>query len=333
MTTPNNLMNANESNADREIVLSRVFDAPRDLVWKAWTEVEHLSQWWGPQGFTTTTHERELKPGGVWRYVMHGPDGRDYENISTFLEVVAPERLAYKHGGAADCEPVNFHVTVTFEKVAENKTKLTMHSIFPSKNARDLVIREYNALEGGKQTLTRLGEHLQKMGTAAGPKDQPFVITRVYSVPLERMWDAWTQRDHLKQWFGPQGVTIPHCTLDLRPGGVFHYCMRGPDGNDMWGKWTFRQIAPPERLEFLVSFADEKGNTVRAPFDVNWPLEMLSVVTFAHHAGIGRGTVVRIEWTAFNATDAEQKTFTDGHDSMRQGWTGTLDSLAAFLGK
>jgi uncharacterized protein YndB with AHSA1/START domain len=319
----------NETNADREIELTRVFDAPRDLVWKAWTEPEHLAQWWGPQGFTTTTYARELKPGGVWRYVMHGPDGRNYENISTFLEVVPSERLSYQQGG--DGEPVNFLVTVTFEKVGDNKTKLTMKSVFTSKDARDLVIRVYNALEGGKQHLTRLGEHLQTMGAGASPHSQPFVITRVFSIPLERMWNAWTAQDQLKSWFGPQGVAIPHCTLDLKPGGMIHYCLRGADGNDIWGKWTFREIARPDRLEFLVSFADEKANAIRAFFNADWPLEMLAIVTFAHHAGIGHGTVVRLESTAFNATDAEQKVFDSGHDSMRQGWTGTFDCLAEFL--
>src|SRR5258706_7128695 len=77
----------------------RVFDAPRELVWKVWTEPEHIGKWWGPNGFTTTTHKMEVKAGGVWRFVMHGPDGRDYQNKITFIEVVKPERLVYKHGG------------------------------------------------------------------------------------------------------------------------------------------------------------------------------------------------------------------------------------------
>lgn len=318
--------------SDREIVISRVFDAPRELVWKAWTEPEHLAQWWGPQGFTTTTHHRELKPGGQWRYVMHGPDGSDYENLMTFIEIAAPEHLRYKQGGAADCEPVHFEVTVTFEDLGGGKTKLTMRSLFPSQDARDYVIRTYNAVEGGKQHLSRLAEHLQTMANPNRSGSQPFVIIRVFDSPLERVWAAWTEQDQLKQWFGPAGVSIPHCSLDLRPGGMFHYAMRGPDGNETWGKWTFREIVARERLEFLVSFADDKANAVRAFFDPNWPLEMRSVVTFAHHAGVSHGTVIRIEWTAFNATEAEQKTFDAGHDSMRQGWTGTLARLGEYLG-
>ncbi len=324
-------MSPNESTSDREIELTRVFDAPRELVWKAWTELEHQSRWWGPQGFTTTTQERDVRPGGVWRYVMHGPDGRDYPNKVIFLEVAPPERLSYKHGGEKDHEPVNFQVTLTFEKVGERQTRLTMISTFPSAKERDFVVSQYNAIEGGKQTLGRLAEHLQAMEKPASPVGEPFVMTRVFNVPLEQMWGAWTERDQLMKWFGPKSITIPHCTLDLKPGGIFHYCMRGPDGKDMWGKWTFREITKPNRLEFLVSFADKDGNTIGSPFHPHWPLEMHSVVTFYHHAGIGHGTVVRITWSAFNGTEEERNTFDTSHDSMREGWTGTLDKLAEQL--
>jgi uncharacterized protein YndB with AHSA1/START domain len=151
---------------DREIRGTRVFDAPRELVWKAWTEPEHIGQWWGPNGFTTTTHRMEVRAGGVWRFVMHGPDGRDYQNKITFIEVVKPERLVYKHGnpeGEEDkgLEPVSFHVTVTFREQG-GKTRLDMRSVFPSAKARDYVVKNYGAVEGMHQTLARLGEYLAK---------------------------------------------------------------------------------------------------------------------------------------------------------------------------
>src|SRR6187455_1664462 len=99
----------------RAMVGMREFDAPRELVWTAWTDPKHLSQWWGPDGFTTTTSAFDMRPGGVWRFVMHGPDGRDYENRVTFDEIVKPERIAYRHGGGGDIEPVQFRTTVTFD--------------------------------------------------------------------------------------------------------------------------------------------------------------------------------------------------------------------------
>ena len=333
MDAPGNLADA----ADREIAMTRVFDAPRELVWKAWTDPAHVTRWWGPRGFTTTTHKMDVRPGGTWRFVMHGPDGRDYQNLITYLEVVEPARLTYKHGGDMDCEPVNFQVTVTFDEdgAAGERTRINMRMVFPSKNARDFVVREYGAIEGGKQTLARLDEHLS--GISAGcaspssPANHRFVVTRVFAAPRELVWRVWTQGEHLKQWFGPKGITIPSCTIDLRPGGVFHFGMQWPDGNVLWGRWVFREIVPMERLVYVNSFSDERGGLTRAPFDGDWPLEMLSTITFAEHAGIGGGTTVVVEWSPLNATESEQRTFADGHDSMRQGWGGTLDKLTAYL--
>jgi uncharacterized protein YndB with AHSA1/START domain len=146
---------------DREIAAVRVFDAPRELVWKVWTDPEHVGKWWGPNGFTTTTHSMEVKPGGVWRFVMHGPDGRDYENKITYIEVLKPERLVYKHGGDKEVEPVNFQVTVSFREQS-GRTRVDMRMVFPSAKARDHVIETYGAFEGLKQHLGRLGAYLAK---------------------------------------------------------------------------------------------------------------------------------------------------------------------------
>ncbi len=146
------------------IVGTRLLDAPRDLVWKVFTDPKHLAQWWGPNGFTTTTSAYECKPGGVWRFVMHGPDGRDYENRVIFEIVEPPKRLVYRHGGEDDVEPVQFRTTVTFEEVGA-KTKLTMRGVFPSAAERDRVIREYGAAQGMEQTLARLDDYVSKMAS------------------------------------------------------------------------------------------------------------------------------------------------------------------------
>ncbi len=144
--------------AEREIVITRMIDAPRELVFMTWTTPEHVDRWWGPNGFTTVTDEMDVRPGGVWRYMMHGPDGVDYPNWIAYSEVVPPRRLVYAHGGGDSPEP-SFHVTVTFEDVG-GKTELTMHSVFPTAEARNYVVEHYGAIEGGKQTLARLAEHV-----------------------------------------------------------------------------------------------------------------------------------------------------------------------------
>jgi uncharacterized protein YndB with AHSA1/START domain len=157
----------------RLIVATRVFDAPRDLVFAVWSDPRHLAHWWGPHGFRTTTHSFDMRPGGVWRFVMHGPDGRDYQNRITYDEVVRPERIVYRHGGGEDVEPVRFKTTVTFEEVnggSLGRTKITMRMDFPSAAERARVIKEYGADKGLEQTLSRLADHVAKAKSEEMPQ-------------------------------------------------------------------------------------------------------------------------------------------------------------------
>lgn len=151
-----------ERNEDREIVVTREFDAPRELVWDAWTQPQHVAQWWGPNGFTNTVHEMAVQPGGVWRLTMHGPDGIDYPNKIVFLEVVKPERLVYDHTDDIEEPTTHFHVTVTFEE-HRGGTRLTMRMQFPTAEERQRVVDEYGAMDGASQTMARLREYLATM--------------------------------------------------------------------------------------------------------------------------------------------------------------------------
>lgn len=150
------------NSSDRELAITRIINAPRELVWEVWTNPEHVKNWWGPDGFTNTVHEMNVKAGGVWHLTMHGPDGRDYPNKIVFIEVVKPERLVYRHSGDVDTEPVNFHVTVTFEKQG-NKTLLSMKSVFESAAELERVVKEYGAREGMTQHVGRLEEYVAKI--------------------------------------------------------------------------------------------------------------------------------------------------------------------------
>lgn len=152
---------ANTSTADREIRAIRVFDAPRDLVYRMWTEPEHVVHWWGPNGFTNTFEQFDLKPGGVWRFIMHGPDGTDYPNLIVFLEVVPPEKLVYKHGSDMEDHPGDFHVTVLFSE-QNGKTTLEMTMLFQTVEQRNDTVEKYGAVEGLKQTMDRLVAYLAK---------------------------------------------------------------------------------------------------------------------------------------------------------------------------
>ena len=153
-----------ENDPDREIFITREFNAPRELVWEAMTNPKHVANWWGPRGFTTTIEKMDFRVGGEWKHVMHGPDGANYPNKSIFKEIVKPERIVFQHGGRREAGPgVSFVSTWTFERLAADKTRVTIRMVFPSAAERDFVVKEFGAIEGGKQTLEKLGEHLAKM--------------------------------------------------------------------------------------------------------------------------------------------------------------------------
>lgn len=318
----------NTSNtADREIVATRVFDAPREIVWKMWTDPEHLAQWWGPKGFRTTVQEMNVKPGGEWRLVMHGPDGRDYNNRVIYREVAKPERLVYEHSPEQGSEPVSFQTTVTFAERGD-KTQVGVTMLFPSAAAREHVVKKYGAVEGLAQTLGRLEEKLAEM--SGGQSDEnDFVFTRVFDAPRELVFKAWTEPERLSQWWGPKGCTIGVQKMELRPGGTFHYFMRRPEGQ-MWGKFVYREIVAPERIVFVNSFSNEKGETVRGPFHPKLPMEILNTVTLTEHEG---KTTLTLRGRPINATEEERKTYASFRKSMNQGFAGTFDQLEEYLAK
>lgn len=140
--------------SDRELMVSRLIDGPRDMVFEAFTEVRHLSQWWGPRGFTTTTHTFDFSEGGVWEFTMHGPDGTDYPNWIQWIEIRAPEVIVLLHGEGPD-DPEQFSSKFFFEEQADG-TRVTLRSEFKTKQLRDRAAEEYGAIEGANQTLDSL---------------------------------------------------------------------------------------------------------------------------------------------------------------------------------
>jgi uncharacterized protein YndB with AHSA1/START domain len=160
-------------------------------------------------------------------------------------------------------------------------------------------------------------------------KTTEFVISRVFDAPRELVWACFTDPEHMKQWWGPKGAKGTVSKMDLRPGGTYHYRLEYPDGASMWGKMVYREISPRDRIVFLNSFSDEAGGITHHPMAPTWPLEMLSIFTFEDMPG-GK-TRFTVRWSPHNASAEEIATFDAGHDSMRQGWGGTLDQLVAYL--
>src|SRR5581483_2821307 len=165
--------------------------------------------------------------------------------------------------------------------------------------------------------------------TMAETKSSDFVITRVFDAPRETVWKAFTEPERMQHWFGPKGSQIVKSSMDLRVGGTYHGAMRNPDGQVMWAKFVYRDVAPPQRLVWVHSFSDENSGLTRHPLSATWPLELLTTVTF-EEAAAGK-TRLTLRWSPINATEEERNTFAAAHQGMQGGWTGSFEQLDAYL--
>jgi uncharacterized protein YndB with AHSA1/START domain len=310
---------APEQAEERELIVSRVIDAPRERVWRAFADPEEVLKWWGPNGFTNRTQERSFKPGGEWRHVMIGPDGTEYPNLAHYEEIVELERIVYTNGGGKKGAPgVRMRTTISFKDLG-GKTEVSIRHVFDTREMRDDAVNVYGALEGGRQALARLNALVTGV----------FTLFRLVDAPRERVWKAWTEPARLEKWFGPKGAETKTLSakMELKPGGVYHYGM-SMGGKEMWGKWTFREVTPPSRLVWVNCFSDAKGGVARHPMSPNWPLELLTTVTFQD---FGPKTLIALFWEPLGANTEELKTFKDATAGMCQGWGGTFEQLDAYL--
>jgi uncharacterized protein YndB with AHSA1/START domain len=238
----------------KELIVSRLLNAPATLVWEVWTKPEHIIKWWGPTGFTTTSKGMAVKPGGDWRFIMHGPDGTDYPNRIIFLEVDPPKKLVYRHSGDDDTEPVNFHVTVTFENLGD-KTNLIMHSVFTSAAELERLNAAYGAIEGAQQHIGRLDEYV------AGLNTKPFVIERIYNAPVEKVWAAITENDQMKKWYFD--------IADFKPevGFEFQFTGEGKEGEKYVHFCKVTEVIKEKKLTHSWRYEGFEGNSF-----VTWEL-------------------------------------------------------------
>ncbi len=272
--------NLNIRVSGREIIMTRVFDAPRELVFKIMADPNALPQWWGPRILTTVVDKMDVRQGGVWRYVQRDLDGNEYVFNGVYREIVPPERVV----STFEFEGMPGHVvinTIIFEE-HDGKTKITVTSLFQTVEDRDEMLQS-GMESGAAESYDRLDEYLANMST-----EKEIVITRIFDAPRELVWKAWTNPEHMKRWMGPKDFTTPFCKIDFHVGGVYLFCMRSPEGKDYWSTGVYREIIPLEKIMMTDSFADEKGNVVPAThygMSDDCPLEMLVTVTFEEHDG------------------------------------------------
>lgn len=310
-------------NKSNEIKIIRIYDAPVKVVWEAWTDPEQAAQWWGPRGFTLTTHSKDLRPGGSWRYTMHGPDGVDYPNSTLYHEVVECSKLVYDHG-ANDDRPPMFRVTVLFTEV-DGRTRMEMTMTLPTPEAAEEA-RKFVKRAGGEATWDRLAEYLEHESTGK----EKFVINRSFDVPLETMFEMWTKPAHFSQWLAPTGFEMQFIRCNIASGGSSFYVMSGSTGVKMYGRADYLKIEKPNLLVYTQQFCDENEKISRHPMAPSWPETMLTIVQLTAEGA--DQTRVTVTWAPHGAvTPAELETFVKARAGMTQGWTGSFDKLEEYL--
>lgn len=308
--------------AENEIHFVRYYEAPLSAVWDAWVDPAQAAQWWGPRGFTITTHAKDLRPGGFWSYTMHGPDGVDYENKTIYHEVETQAKLVYDHGGNDDRPPL-FRVTVLFSH-ADGKTKMEMTMTLPDKEAAEQA-RKFITEAGGYGTWDRLAEYLEKEESGS----EVFFINRSFDAPIKVVFDAWADPAQLAQWLAPTGSNMTFMEADIRSGGRSFYQM-GNEHFTMYGRTSYIKVERPHLLVYTQQFCDKDGNVSRHPMSPTWPETMLTRVSFT--ATEPEKTLVNVKWAVTGPVTAEEmQTFIDGRASMTGGWTGSFDKLESYL--
>jgi uncharacterized protein YndB with AHSA1/START domain len=292
----------NDADARRVITITRTFDAPRELVFKAWTEAERLAQWWGPDDFSISLAESDPRVGGSLKLVMRGPDGIDFPMTASYREIVPPELLVVESTalGPDGQKLLEAKHTVTFTE-REGATEITLHA------EANALVPEAIAMLGGmhagwNQSLQCLDDVL------TGTVDRQLVVTRLLPALPSRVFELWTSREHVAQWRGPTGFTISQDEMDVRPGGTWRFTMHGPDGVDYPNTIIYDVINPPERLVY----------THLAP-------RFQTTVTFDEMMGMTAVTM-RLVFASTRERDVAVETF-----HAKEGGEQTLDRLVELV--
>lgn len=305
-----------------ELKIVRTYDAPVRLVWEAWTDPARAALWWGPRGFTLTTHSKDLRPGGHWAYTMHGPDGVDYENKAIYHEVEEHAKLVYDHGGNDDRPPL-FRVTVHFrEKDGKTTMEMTM-ALATAEAARET--KAFIRRAGGNATWDRLAEYLEKGASGR----EIFVIHRSFDASRSRVFALWTDPTHLARWLPPQGFRMEVLRADVREGGVLVFRMIGEEIT-LHARFTYESIEVPRRIVYLQEFCDEGGHPCPHPLAPDLPVRLRTTVDFFDEGK----DAVRLRLTtevADEPTASERDAFVALRSSMTPGWNTSFDALEELL--
>ncbi len=310
-----------------EMVITHKFDAPRDLVYKIYTDPKLVPEWWGPRNLTTVVEKMELRSGGVWRYVQHDAQN----NIFPFYGVyhsLEPNRQIIS---TFEWEGMPGHVmlvTLDFDEI-DGKTIINQQNVFQSVQDRDGMIQQgmQQGLDEGDERFNELLAKLKAnpmMREANAMQDgKSLIITRTFNASPERVWQAWVNPELYMCWTGPKEYNYCGAEMDLRVGGKYLSCMVGPDGRQIWSTGVYKEVEEPSRFVVTDSFADDRGNVVPASYyglPSDFPMEAEVDVTLED---LGGRTRMTLEHCGLPEGELLEQT--------RQGWTESFDKLDSCL--
>lgn len=328
-------MAGTEGNAGREIVIARTFDAPRELVWEAWTNPEHFVHWWGPFPTVNPVCEMDLRPGGKFRWVMLSPEGMQFPLTGVYSEIVKPERIVYTQSLAGN--PPAWHdklnelrgapkgtlvpdavVTVTFGEAA-GKTQLTITTLFDSSFTAE-AFRGMQMVQGWGMSLDRLARVAACIDSAHATPDHDVIVMRVFDAPRELVFKMWTDPEHLVHWVIPKGFLPPIIEhIDARTGGSLRMTMKAMDGNVYLSQWSFVEVTPPSRIVYD-ELCDQNGQSFH---------KARQVVEFAEQNG---KTMLTIRGRVELLPERDpQFTIDVIRGGWAEGWTENFEKLAAYV--
>jgi uncharacterized protein YndB with AHSA1/START domain len=276
--------------ASRELTITRLVDAPRELVFRAWTDPEHLARWWGPDGFSVSSAHSDLRPGGALAIVMCDPDGLGSPMTGVYREVVVPQLLVIdtRVVGADGQLLLEGTHTVTLAD-RHGKTELTVRAQAVAL-APEAIAMLGGMRAGWSQSLQCLDDLL------TGTIDRQLVVSRLLEAPRAKVFELWTEPEHVGKWRGPAGFTISVDEMDVRPGGIWRFTMHGPDGTDYPNTIVYDEVSPPKRLVYThreplfqttVTFDEMMGMTALSMRLVFGSAEELASVAKVYHAAEG----------------------------------------------
>ncbi len=306
-----------------EIRITRVYDAPVEAVWNAWIDPAQADEWWGPRGFTRTTHSTELKAGGYWDYTIHCPDGVDVIARTKYLEVDKWAKLVYDYYGSGDDDPL-YRMTVLFSE-SDGETRLDICIALSTSEIAELT-RKGIKQNGSEATWDRLAEFLEK---AAFGKEI-WTINRSFAASQETMFELWTDPDHLSKWLPGTGSELCFIKCDIKSGGRRLHCRTYDDGTKIYSRAHYLAIEKPHRIVYTQQFCDENENVIRHPMAPTGPITKLITVRFSDEGPEHTRVTIILECYG-DTTPADIETFISDRGDETEAWTGTLDQLEEYL--